>query len=313
LQPSSATDARVEAMRADRRIADQVGPFGWGIEVESAAGNIAAVRRFTSSFKEWLEHLARPPRLGHRLQKGSSISYLVAGAGFGVALVAAVAVLGDSWMIAQVRRLPHQLIVMFDEITHFGKSGWLLFPTGFSLLALAAVPALMPQMSARILAPLTVRVGFLFLAISLPGLFTLAIKQLVGRARPYAADGNAYVLNPLTWRSDYASFPSGHTTTAVAAAFAIAAIWPRARHLAWIYAIVIAISRVAVTAHFPSDVMASAIVGVVGAAIVRNYFAARGLAFGVRPDGTVRAFAGPSFRHAKTAATDLWRQWRHKS
>ncbi|HEX2476321.1 MAG TPA: phosphatase PAP2 family protein, partial [Lacipirellulaceae bacterium] len=181
------------------------------------------------------------------------------------------------------------------------------------LLGLAAMPPLWPRASARVLAALTVRAGFLFLAIGAPGLLTLAIKQLFGRARPYVAEGAPYLLHPFALRSEYASFPSGHSTTAFAAAAAIGALWPRAGIVTWAYALVIASSRVVVTAHFPSDVIGSAIVGVLGAMMVRNYFATRRLAFGIQPDGTVHAFAGPSYRRIKRLAVDLSAQWTRRT
>ena len=49
--------------------------------------------------------------------------------------------------------------------------------------------------------------------------------------------------------------------------------------LMWTYAVIIALSRVAVTAHFPSDVIAGAIFGVAGVLLVRAWFASRRLAF----------------------------------
>ena len=76
--------------------------------------------------------------------------------------------------------------------------------------------------------------------------------------------------------------PSGHATTAFAALVAIGAIFPQARALMWIYAVLIALSRVVITAHHPSDVIAGAIVGAVGALLVRNWFAARRLGFARR-------------------------------
>ena len=79
------------------------------------------------------------------------------------------------------------------------------------------------------------------------------------------------------------AFPSGHATTAFAAAIAFGALWPRLRPLLWTYAIVIALSRVIVTAHHPSDVVAGAIAGAVGALLVRDWMAARRLGFLVRP------------------------------
>jgi undecaprenyl-diphosphatase len=66
--------------------------------------------------------------------------------------------------------------------------------------------------------------------------------------------------------------------------------------------VLIAISRVAVGAHYPSDVVAGAVVGVLGALVVRNWWAVRRLAFAVGPDGTVRTLPGPSWRRIKAAA-----------
>ncbi len=101
------------------------------------------------------------------------------------------------------------------------------------------------------------------------------------------------------------AFPSGHATTAFAAAIAFGALWPRLRPLLWTYAIVIALSRVIVTAHHPSDVVAGAIAGVVGALLVRDWLAARRLGFSVRADGAVAALPGPSWARIKRVARSL--------
>ena len=104
---------------------------------------------------------------------------------------------------------------------------------------------------------------------------------------------------------EYASLPSGHATTAFAAAVAIGALWPRTRPLMWAYALIIAVSRVVLTAHHPSDVLAGALVGALGALLVRDWFAARRLGFARRPDGRIRPLPGPSFRRIKRVARQL--------
>jgi len=73
----------------------------------------------------------------------------------------------------------------------------------------------------------------------------------------------------------------------------------------WIFAGVIALSRVVITAHYVSDVIAAAFVGAFGAILVRNWFAARRLGFVAEPDGTVHALPGPSWRHLKAVARRL--------
>lgn len=73
----------------------------------------------------------------------------------------------------------------------------------------------------------------------------------------------------------------------------------------WTYAAIIAMSRVALTAHFPSDVLAGAIVAVAGVALVRAFFASRHLAFACGEDGRIRPMPGPSWTRVKRVARAL--------
>jgi membrane-associated phospholipid phosphatase len=222
-------------------------------------------------------------------------------------IVAAVMIVADAPAVAVAQGVPVWLIEVFDQVTDFGKSVWFLVPIALALVALAlfASPAL-PRISRRVLAALAVRLGFLFLAIGLPGLIFTIVKRLIGRARPLV-EGSAdpFIYRPLSWNVEYASLPSGHATDAFAAAMAVGALWPRARPLMWSYAVVIALSRVVLTAHFPSDVVVGAVVGTVGALLVRDWFAARGLGFSLGPDGGIRPFAGPSLARIKRVAGQL--------
>ena len=43
----------------------------------------------------------------------------------------------------------------------------------------------MPRFSRGVLAAWAVRLGFVFTAIALPGLFVTIVKRLIGRARPF--------------------------------------------------------------------------------------------------------------------------------
>jgi undecaprenyl-diphosphatase len=180
-------------------------------------------------------------------------------------------------------------------------------PTGFALLALAGLASLdLPRLDRLVLAALAVRVGFLFTAIALPSLAVTIGKRVIARARPFVGDpANPFLYQPLSWNSDYASLPSGHATTAFAALVAVGALWPRLRPLMWLYALLIAASRVAVMAHYPSDVLAGAIVGAAGALLVRDWYAARGLGFVIDGAGRVAALPGPSARRLKAVARRL--------
>jgi membrane-associated phospholipid phosphatase len=200
--------------------------------------------------------------------------------------------------------LPLWLVDGFYAITDFGRSGWILVPTGGLILviALLASPAL-DHMTRGVLAMLVVRIGFIFIAVGLPGLLVTIVKRWIGRVRPSAQGPFAY--EPFSWRPEYASLPSGHTTTAFAALFAIGAIFPRARPFLWGYAVLIALSRIVVTAHYSSDVIAGAAVGAFGALWVRDWFARRRLGFVVGTDGAVHTLAGPSPNRIKRVARAL--------
>ena len=214
----------------------------------------------------------------------------------------------DGRLIDEARRLPLWLIHVFNEITDFGKSGWFLYPIGFALIGIAVVATSeLPRFSRLVLAAITVRLGFVFLAIAVPGLFVAILKRIIGRARPLVGEDD-FVYAPFIWRNDYASIPSGHGTTGFAAAVAIGALWPRARPFMWVYAVLIAVSRVVVTAHFPSDVIAAVFFGVIGALLVRNWFAVRRLGFVVTPEGAVRTLPGPSLARLKAVARKLLAQ-----
>ena len=196
----------------------------------------------------------------------------------------------DASAVEWARVEPHWFRAAFEEITRFGLSGWFLFPCGFVLLFLAAVTSAQLANSARAtLAALGARFGYVFLAIGLPGLFVSIVKRLIGRARPFVGGHeDPFYYAPFTWHPAFASMPSGHATTAVAAAIAIGAIWPRTRIVMWLYAAAIVVSRVAVLAHHPSDVIGGALIALVGTHLLRRWFAARGLVFrandlGVKP------------------------------
>jgi undecaprenyl-diphosphatase len=224
-----------------------------------------------------------------------------------IAIIIACMALLDAWSVRYARQLPIHLIAAARSFTELGKSGWFLWPIGVVLFMLAVLARpVVTRLSRGVLAAFAVRLEFLFLAIALPGLFATIVKQMIGRARPFVAGSDVWAYEPFNWHARYASLPSGHATTAFAALVAVGAIFPQARALMWIYAVLIALSRVVVTAHHPSDVIAGAIVGTAGALLVRNWFAVRRLGFAVAANGAVRPMPGPSvWRIMKAVARRL--------
>ena len=68
---------------------------------------------------------------------------------------------------------------------------------------------------------------------------------------------------------------------------AVAAVWPRMRGLIIAYALLIAFTRLVLLAHHPSDVVAGAAIGLIGAMCVRYWLAVRGLGFAVGDGGVI--------------------------
>ena len=88
--------------------------------------------------------------------------------------------------------------------------------------------------------------------------FNLILKPLIGRSRPFMVN-TAVVL--LTHPPGDASFPSGHTAASFAAAFALRQSGSRLWKPAMALAVVIALSRLYLYVHWPTDVLAGAVLG----------------------------------------------------
>jgi undecaprenyl-diphosphatase len=261
------------------------------------------LRRVLGNLGVWLALPVRPRRIpAARLVPLTA--RLALGALAGIVLVAIAMLAFDFRAMTFAHTLPLWVVDTFNEITDFGQGGWFFIPIAafIVLAAILATPAA-GRIGNLVIVSLIVRLEFIFLAIALPGLTVTIVKRLIGRVRPSDLGPFAYI--PWSWQPAYASMPSGHATTAYAAAVAIGAVWPRARVPMWIFAGVIALSRVVITAHYVSDVIAAAFVGAFGAMLVRNWFAARRLGFVAEPGGAVRALPGPSWRRLKAVARRL--------
>jgi membrane-associated phospholipid phosphatase len=254
--------------------------------------------------RDWLALLGREPRAGVARPAWRTPSRLALGCLLALAIIAGTMALLDARIIIAVGSLPGWLVDLVNELTGYGTSDWFLVPIGFVLLTIAALasPAL-SHLSRLVVVACTVRLGFLFAAVALPGLFATIVKRLIGRARPFiGGDADPFLYMPFIWRPDYASLPSGHATNVFAALVAVGLVWPRLRPIMLVYALIIAASRVIVLAHYPSDVIAGAMVGTLGALLVRDWFAARRLGFAIDPNGRVRALPGPSLKRLKAVA-----------
>jgi undecaprenyl-diphosphatase len=106
----------------------------------------------------------------------------------------------------------------------------------------------------------------LFISLISAGIVAQIIKHLIGRARPRLTD-NLVLIGP-SIKGGYDSFPSGHTTLAFCFAYILSRYYPRYRFIFYGFAVSIGFERIEDTAHFPSDVLMGAVVGIlVGKAV----------------------------------------------
>jgi undecaprenyl-diphosphatase len=94
----------------------------------------------------------------------------------------------------------------------------------------------------------------------------LLLKNLIARTRPY--DVLPQLIPLIKPPTDY-SFPSGHTASSFAAAYAIQRGFGKRFGIpAYVLAALIAVSRVYVGVHYPTDVLAGAAIGTICALAV---------------------------------------------
>lgn len=98
-------------------------------------------------------------------------------------------------------------------------------------------------------------------ALASVGAVSQLLKHLIGRPRPRFAHADEFVLSP-SLASGLDSFPSGHAINTFGAAAVVAWFVPALRIPVYVAAGLVGLSRVVRGSHFPTDVFAGAVLGV---------------------------------------------------
>lgn len=186
-----------------------------------------------------------------------------------------------------VLELPHWIRAPFYVITRAGNSDWILIPTLLASL-IGAIVLRMPtpdNLKASV-SWIAWRGFFIFTAVAVPGITALFFKRMIGRSRPVnITEFGVLHFEPVVndWR--FQSFPSGDTTTIFALAAALAFLSPKYKVWFFFGAALVGLSRIMVGVHFPTDVFGGILTGLIGAFLVRNYFAKKKWLFEKNDDG----------------------------
>lgn len=145
----------------------------------------------------------------------------------------------------------------FELVSLIGKGGIGLILLGFILL-----------ISKR-----TRRFGIaMLLGLGVGALITNCfLKIVIARPRPYADEASVFYQLWLTVGQNIESgksFPSGHTTAAMAAMTSVFFVGDkRYSWLAFLFALFMGVARIYLVVHFPSDVLGGLIVGFIGGSV----------------------------------------------
>lgn len=123
-----------------------------------------------------------------------------------------------------------------------------------------------------------VRTNYAFLIFSSvlsAGIVAKIIKVCVGRFRPIFFEALGITgFRPGSFEWAFNSMPSGHTAATFAGLVMAGMLSPKIKPITWTLAILVGLSRVAAGAHWPTDVILGAFIGMVAADMVK-YFAFR--------------------------------------
>lgn len=113
-------------------------------------------------------------------------------------------------------------------------------------------------------------VFYVFCSVVLAFFTTGILKVLIGRSRPIIYEAlNTSVFVPGTFEHVFNSMPSGHTAVSFAGLVMIGMLIPKFKWATWTLAVLIAMSRLYIGAHWFSDVVLAAFIGMICADITK--------------------------------------------
>ncbi|MCQ2574594.1 MAG: phosphatase PAP2 family protein [Alphaproteobacteria bacterium] len=117
----------------------------------------------------------------------------------------------------------------------------------------------------------TTKTFYVFCSVFCASVVVCVLKYIIGRSRPILFEALDKVLFvPGTYNSVFNSMPSGHTTATFAGFVMLGMLFPKIKPITWGMCIIVGLSRIYIGAHWPSDVILGAFIGMVTADIIKH-------------------------------------------
>lgn len=156
--------------------------------------------------------------------------------------------------IALLRFIHHNRIMALDSFLYYFSFATTFVSISLLLIILfQSIKIKSVALRVKFFKSLTV---FIFAAI-----LSLSLKNLIVRDRPFIRYPDIEKLS----EAGNSSFPSGHTIEAFAVALAISILFPRRKYVipVFLWAFLVAYSRVALGVHYPLDIIAGIFLGLI--------------------------------------------------
>jgi membrane-associated phospholipid phosphatase len=144
--------------------------------------------------------------------------------------------------------------------------------TQMGLGALYLVPLLLIALYFRYIHPnrdWEIRAWFLWLCVLVPSLLCLVLKITLGRARPdLLFSDQLYGFYGFQFHAPFWSFPSGHTTTIMGFVFGLCVVFSRYFYAFILFGLLAISSRIMLTHHYFSDVLAASFLSLLAVGLV---------------------------------------------
>ncbi len=159
--------------------------------------------------------------------------------------------------------LDKKIFFFFQRLQDHSLNLWLAWPTRFgeTVLLMSCLAVLIVLFDRK--NPFQ-KIGLVSASLLTTYWVTDFLKDFFHRPRPSEFWQDVHVI---FGKASNASFPSGHTSTAFAAAFILNCIYGKKMSWTYVVALWVGITRIYIGVHYPSDVLGGAVVGIACSAL----------------------------------------------